>query len=84
MPSGEILMTAGTTAVVSVAATLTATQVFKWTVTALKPILKQTWTRITKRVSSSNSSSSSGQPDSHRQLRRTNGEKWTPHMSPQF
>ena len=64
MPSGEILMTAGTTAVVSVAATLTATQVFKWTVTALKPILKQTWTRITKRVSSSNSSSSSGQPDS--------------------
>ena len=64
MPSGEILMTAGTTAVVSVAATLTATQVFKWTVTALKPILKQTWTRITKRVSSSNSSSSSGQQDS--------------------
>ena len=64
MPSGEILMTAGTTAVVSVAATLTATQVFKWTVTALKPILKKAWTTITKKVSSSSSSSLSGQQDS--------------------
>ena len=64
LPSNEILVTAGTTATVSVAATLTATAVFKWTVTALKPILKQAWTKITKRVSSSNSSSSSGPPDS--------------------
>ena len=64
LPSNEILVTAGTTATVSVAATLTATAVFKWTVTAMKPILKQAWTKITKRVSSSNSSSSAGPPDS--------------------
>ena len=47
LPSNEILVTAGTTATVSVAATLTATAVFKWTVTAMKPILKQAWTKIT-------------------------------------
>ena len=41
LPSNEILVTAGTTATVSVAATLTATAVFKWTVTALKPILNR-------------------------------------------
>ena len=64
LPSNEILVTAGTTATVSVAATLTATAVFKWTVTVMKPILKQAWTKITKRVSSSNSSSSAGQQDS--------------------
>ena len=64
LPSNEILVTAGTTATVSVAATLTATAVFKWTVTAMKPILKQTWTKITKKVSSSSSSSSAGQQDS--------------------
>ena len=40
VPENEILVTAGTTAVVSVAATLTATAAFKWAVTALKPILK--------------------------------------------
>ena len=64
LPSNEILVTAGTTATVSVAATLTATAVFKWTVTAMKPILKQAWTKITKKVSSSSLSSSSGPPDS--------------------
>ena len=48
LPSNEILVTAGTTATVSVAATLTATAVFKWTVTAMKPILKQAWTKLTK------------------------------------
>ena len=64
LPSNEILVTAGTTATVSVAATLTATAVFKWTVTAMKPVLKQTWTKITKKVSSSSSSSSAGQQDS--------------------
>ena len=64
LPSNEILVTAGTTATVSVAATLTATAVFKWTVNVMKPILKQAWTRITKRKGSSNSSSSSGQQDS--------------------
>jgi hypothetical protein len=64
LPSNEILVTAGTTATVSVAATLTATAVFKWTVTVMKPILKQAWTKITKRVGLSSSSSSSGQQDS--------------------
>ena len=64
LPTPEILATAGTTAVVSVAATLTATSVFKWCVTAMKPVLKQLWTRITKKASSSDSSSSSGPQDS--------------------
>ena len=46
LPENEILITASTTAVVSVAATLTATADFKWVVTALKPILKTTWKKI--------------------------------------
>ncbi|MBB13006.1 MAG: hypothetical protein CMC78_02430 [Flavobacteriaceae bacterium] len=46
VPESEILITAGTTAVISVAATLTATAVFKWLVTAMKPILKTTWKKI--------------------------------------
>ena len=64
LPSNDILITAGTTATVSVAATLTATSVFKWTVNALKPIIKQLWIRITKKKGSSNLSSLSGPPDS--------------------
>ena len=48
VPENEILVTAGTTAVVSVAATLTATAAFKWVVTALKPILKTTWKKISQ------------------------------------
>ena len=55
LPSNEILVTAGTTAVVSVAATLSATAVFKWTVSAMKPILKTAWTKITKKKGLSNS-----------------------------
>ena len=46
LPENEILITASTTAVVSVAATLTATAAFKWVVTALKPILKTTWKKL--------------------------------------
>ena len=46
VPENEILVTAGTTAVVSVAATLTATAAFKWVVKILKPILKTTWKKI--------------------------------------
>ena len=46
VPENEILVTAGTTAVVSVAATLTATAAFKWVVTALKPILKTAWKKL--------------------------------------
>ena len=46
VPETEILVTATTTAVVSVAATLTATAAFKWVVTAMKPILKTAWKKI--------------------------------------
>ena len=64
LPSQEILVTAVSTATVSVAATLTATAVFKRLVNLLKPILKTAWTKITKKKDSSNSSSSSGPQDS--------------------
>ena len=46
VPETEILVTATTTAVVSVAATLTATAAFKYVVTAMKPILKTAWKKI--------------------------------------
>ena len=49
VPENEILVTAGTTAVVSVAATLTATAAFKWVVTAMKPILKTAWKKLSQR-----------------------------------
>jgi len=48
IPETEILVTATTTAVVSVAATLTATAAFKYVVTAMKPILKTTWKKISQ------------------------------------
>ena len=48
VPKNEILVTAGTTAVVSVAATLTATAAFKWAVTAMKPILKTAWKKLSR------------------------------------
>ena len=65
VPSNEILVTAVSTATVSVAATLTATAVFKHIVSLAKPIIKTAWTKITKRKKdSSSSSSSSGPPDS--------------------
>jgi len=64
IPSQEILVTAVSTATVSVAATLTATAVFKRLVSLLKPIIKTAWTKLTKKKDSSNSSSSSGPPDS--------------------
>ena len=46
LPENEILITASTTAGVSVAATLTATAAFIWVVTAMKPILKTAWKKI--------------------------------------
>ena len=49
VPENEILVTAGTTAVVSVAATLTATAAFKWVVTAMKPILKTAWKKLSQK-----------------------------------
>ena len=65
IPSQEILVTAVSTATVSVVATLTATAVFKHIVSLAKPIIKTAWTKITKRKKdSSSSSSSSGPPDS--------------------
>ena len=64
IPSQEILVTAVSTATVSVAATLTATAVFKHIVSIAKPLIKTAWTKITKKKDSSNSSSSSGPPDS--------------------
>jgi len=45
LPSNEILATATTTATVSVAATLSATAVFKKTVSVLKPIIKKLLTK---------------------------------------
>ena len=48
VPETEILVTATTTAVVSVAATLTATAAFKYVVTAMKPILKTTWKKLSQ------------------------------------
>ena len=64
MPTTTIMTTAATTAFISVAATLTATSLFKYIVMLLKPVFKQTWNRITKKASSSSSSSLSGQQDS--------------------
>ena len=49
LPENAILITASSTAVVSVAATLTATAAFKWAVTAMKPILKTLIKKISGR-----------------------------------
>ena len=52
VPSGEILSTAATTATVSVAATLTATAIFKQLVSVMKPIIKKILTKKTKNAES--------------------------------
>ena len=49
MPSTEIMTAAATTAVISVAATLTATSIFKYLVMVMKPLLKQAWSKLTKK-----------------------------------
>ena len=49
LPDNEILITATTIAVVSVAATLTATAAFKWVVTVMKPILKTAWKKLSQK-----------------------------------
>ena len=49
MPSTEIMTAAATTAVISVVATLTATSIFKYLVMVMKPVVKQTWNKITKK-----------------------------------
>jgi len=48
MPSTIIMTTAVTTAFISVAATLTATSLFKYIVMVSKPIFKQAWNKLTK------------------------------------
>ena len=50
MPKAEILVAAGTTAGVSVAATLTATAVFKRAVSAFKPVITQVVKRVRARL----------------------------------
>ncbi len=50
MPKAEILVAAGTTAGVSVAATLTATAVFKKAVSAFKPVITQIVKRVRARL----------------------------------
>jgi len=54
LPENAILITASSTAVVSVAATLTATAAFKWAVTAMKPILKTLIKKISGRKEKGN------------------------------
>ena len=50
VPKEEILVTAGTTASVSVIATLTVTSLFKQTVKVMKPIIMQIAKRIQKKL----------------------------------
>ena len=49
VPKEEILVTAGTTASVSVIATLTVTSLFKQTVKVMKPVIQQLAKRIQKK-----------------------------------
>ena len=60
LPAPDVLITAGTTATVSVAATLTATAMFKRLVSLFKPIIKQAWNRLAKKKQSSDFSYLSG------------------------
>ena len=50
IPKPEILITAGTTATVSVGATLIATSVFKKCVSAFKPVIKQVFNKIQRKL----------------------------------
>ena len=56
MPSTEIMTAAATTAVISVGATLTATSIFKYLVMVMKPVLKQAWSKLTKKKNQENPS----------------------------
>jgi hypothetical protein len=51
MPTTTIMTTAATTAFISVGATLVGQSLFKYLVMIFKPVLKQTWTRLTKKKS---------------------------------
>ena len=48
MPTTTIMTTAATTAFISVAATLSATSIFKYLVMVMKPIFKQAWNKLQK------------------------------------
>jgi len=54
VPEEEIMITAATTAAISVAATLTATSLFKQCVKVFKPIIMQLAKRIQKKFNGSN------------------------------
>ena len=49
MPSTIIMTTAVTTAFISVGATLVATSLFKYIVMVMKPVIKITWNKLTKK-----------------------------------
>ena len=49
MPTTTIMTTAATTAFISVGATLAATSLFKYLVMVMKPIIKTTWSKLTKK-----------------------------------
>ncbi len=49
MPTTTIMTTAATTAFISVAATLLGQSLFKYLVTLFKPIIKQAWSKLTKK-----------------------------------
>jgi hypothetical protein len=49
MPTTTIMTTAATTAFISVAATLLGQSLFKHLVTLFKPIIKQAWSKLTKK-----------------------------------
>ena len=54
IPQEEIMVTAATTAMISVAATLTATSLFKHCVKVFKPLIMQLAKRIQKKLNGSN------------------------------
>lgn len=49
MPTTTIMTTAATTAFISVAATLLGQSLFKYLVMLFKPIIKQAWSKLTKK-----------------------------------
>ena len=60
VPQEEIMVTAATTAFISVAATLTATSLFKHCVKVFKPIIMQLAKRIQKKFTKNDTNTTSG------------------------
>jgi hypothetical protein len=58
MPTTTIMTTAATTAFISVAATLLGQSLFKYLVTLFKPIIKQIWSKLTKKKTVENQKTS--------------------------